>query len=93
MRRAAAAATAAAQALWRWSGGGAGQERCNRLSLSFLLADGFAIGPRRWFNLLIRCRLARRAAAASIRAERLRETEGKRGKTEVMKDGGGDAGK
>lgn len=64
------------------------------VSPSFLLADGFAIGPRYWFNLLIRYRLTRRAATASIKAARPRETEGKEGENrEIMKDGGGDAGK
>lgn len=47
---------------------------------SFLLADGFATGPRRRFNLLIRYRLARRAAAASIKAARPREAARKEGK-------------
>lgn len=58
-----------------------GEERADVIvSPSFLLADGFAIGPHRWFNLLIRYRLTRRAATASIKAERLRETEEKEGK-------------
>lgn len=52
-----------------------GRECCADIivSLFFLLADGFAIGPHHWFNLLIRYRLTRPAATASIKAERLRE--------------------